>query len=89
MKPFKDQEDLAPRPPGYDGTQNGNPQADDLPRLLNDDTVSEAYKVPWNRAYGHLKDATPEFDSSVWGMGDGRKTIQQQAGIPELGKGKK
>jgi hypothetical protein len=87
MKAFKDQEDLFPRPDGYDGKQNGLPQADDFPKELNDESVSEAYKVPWE-PYGHLSDATGLFEHSVWGMGDGRMTISQK-GIPEIGKGKK
>jgi hypothetical protein len=88
MKAFKDLEGLAPRPDGYDGKQNGLPQADDIQEVLNDESVSEAYKVPWEKSYGHLSDATDLFNHSVWGMGDGRMTISQK-GIPEIGKGKK
>jgi hypothetical protein len=87
MKAFKDLESLAERPAGYDGQCNGKPDGDELQRQLTDETVAEAYKVPWE-AYGHLKDGTELFNNSVWGMGDGRMTVSQ-TGIPEIGKGKK
>jgi hypothetical protein len=84
MDKFKDLEELFPRPKGYDGECNGEPAGDDIAKQLTDDTVSEAYKVPW-KAYGHLKDATEDVVNSVWGMGDGRKTLSQKD-IPEIGK---
>ena len=88
MKAFKDLESLADRPAGFDGQDNGKPGGDELQRQLTDESVAEAYKVPWVNSYGHLKDATTDFDNSVWGMGDGRKTVSQSS-IPEIGKGKK
>lgn len=84
MKAFKDLDSVAERPAGYDGQSNGKPDGDGLQKALTDETVAEAYKVPWE-AYGHLKDATEDFNNSVWGMGDGRKTVSQSS-IPEIGK---
>lgn len=88
MKAFKDLQDLQPRPDGYDGHKNGLPLPDDLPKVLTDDHVVEAYKVPWE-ANGHLKDADADFHDAVWGIQDGRRDARQMASIPEMKNGKK
>jgi len=85
MKKFSDLEDLLPRPAGYDGKCNGEPYGDDLPEALTDDTVVEAYKVPW-KAYGHLKDADADITDAAWGIQDGRRDARQMKDIPEIGK---
>ena len=84
MDKFKDLKSLYPRPEGFDGQNNGKPSGDEIQKKLEAIGVAEAYKVPWD-SYGHLSDATEDIANSVWGMGDGRKTLSQ-TGIPSIGK---
>lgn len=84
MKKFSELESLYPRPAGYDGQSNGLPDGESIQKKLEAIGVAEAYKVPWD-SYGHLSDATEDVASSVWGMGDGRKTLSQ-TGIPSIKK---
>ena len=84
MKPFKEQEDLYPRPDGYDGKQNGVPQADELPVKLNDNQVVEAYKVPWAPDGYHLTGAGDDFVDAVWGIQDGRRDVRMLKTVKEM-----
>lgn len=83
MDKFKDLEDLYPRPDGLEGQNDGKPSGDHLQEKLTDEHVTMAYMVPW-LPYGNLKDATDEVTATVWGEMDGRRTIMQQAWIPDM-----
>lgn len=84
MKKFDQLEDLYPRPAGRTGQDNGAPQGDEIPKALTDDHVVEAYKVPWDKSYGHLYDATDDITDAIWGMGDGRRDIRQLKMVKEM-----
>lgn len=88
MKKFDLLQDLYERPEGYDGTKNGNPEANEIPKQLTDDHVVEAYKVPWGKGH-HLASADDDCYDAVWGIQDGRRNIRQMKYLPEMGKGKK
>ena len=83
MKKFSELQDLYERPDGYDGTKNGTPTADELPKALTDDHVVPAYKLPWE-PYGHLKNADDDFNDAVWGIQDGRRDVRQLKTIKQM-----
>ena len=81
-RPFSEMDSILPRPAGYDGKHNGEVSAKDL-TTLDDRTVVEAWKVPWENN-GHLSDATDDIIDAAWGIQDGRRNLRQMKNIPEM-----
>lgn len=75
------------------------PQEDDraqdlIDGVLNDDSVTAAYFVPWKDdrylapVAGNLEPAGEDFKDALWSIGEGKRDVRQLRSRPEFSRGR-